>query len=149
MNANPRGSTLEARGVSFSFRQPAVVDFTLALAPGTITGVIGPNGSGKTTALRLLAGILKPLSGQILLDGATPLAALGRKEIARRIAMVPQSAGSGSLLTVLEFAMQGRSPHLPRFGFEDARDEEITRAALHMAQLTGQYREPGQRAFRR
>jgi iron complex transport system ATP-binding protein len=66
----------------------------------------------------------------------TPLAGLARKEIARHIAMVPQSAGDGSRLTVLEFAMLGRSPHLSLFGFESARDEEIALAALEMAQLT-------------
>ncbi len=136
MNAGRQAPALEARNINFAYRTPAVVDFSLSLVPGTITGIIGPNGSGKTTALRLLAGILKPASGEILLDGTTPLRTLARREVARKIAMVPQSAGDGSQLTVPEFAMRGRSPHLPRFGFESARDEEITMAALQMAQLS-------------
>ncbi len=131
---------LEARGLNFSYRKPVVRDLTLALAPGTVTGIIGPNGSGKTTVLRLLSGVLKPASGTVLLCGATPLATLSRKEIARCIAMVPQSGGDGSQLTVLQFAMQGRAPHLSLFGFESAHDEEITLAALQMTQLT-QYNE--------
>ncbi len=136
MNAGQQVPALEARKVNFSFRAPVVVDFSLSLVPGIMTGIIGPNGSGKTTALRLLAGILKPTSGEILLDGTTPLRRLARREIARKIAMVPQSTGDGSQLTVPEFAMRGRSPHLPRFGFESAMDEEITMSALQMAQLS-------------
>jgi iron complex transport system ATP-binding protein len=127
---------LKAQDVSFAYRKPVVRDLTLALMPGTVTGIIGPNGSGKTTVLRLLGGILRPASGNIMLNGMTPLAGLSRKEIARHIAMVPQSGGDGSQLTVLEFAMLGRSPHLSPFGFESARDEEIALAALEMAQLT-------------
>jgi iron complex transport system ATP-binding protein len=126
---------LEARDVSFSYRNPVVRNLTLELQPGVITGIIGPNGSGKTTALRLLSGILRPAAGSILLKGTTPLTALPRREIARHIAMVPQSAGDGCLLSVRQFAMQGRSPHLSLFGFESVRDEEITLEALAMTQL--------------
>ena len=126
---------LEARAVSFAYRRPVVRDVTLALQPGVITGIIGPNGSGKTTVLRLLSGILRPAAGTILLKGTTPLSALPRREIARHIAMVPQSAGDGSILSVRQFAMLGRSPHLSLFGFESARDEEITLEALAMTQL--------------
>jgi iron complex transport system ATP-binding protein len=127
---------LEARNVNFSYRNPVVCSVSLSLVPGAVTGIIGPNGSGKTTLLRLLGGILRPASGQILLDGRTPLGTLGRREIARQIANVPQNASNGSQLTVLEFVMQGRSPHLSRFGFEGVHDEEITLSALAMAQLT-------------
>jgi iron complex transport system ATP-binding protein len=127
---------LEARDVSFSYRSPVVRNLTLGLKPGSVTGIIGPNGSGKTTVLRLLSGILQPASGTVLLNGTTPLAALSRKEIARCIAMVPQSPGNGSHLSVLQFAMQGRSPHLSLLGFESASDEEITRDTLEMVQLT-------------
>jgi iron complex transport system ATP-binding protein len=130
------GPALEARNVSFSYRKPVVQDLTLRLMPGTITGIIGPNGSGKTTVLRLMCAILRPKSGGVFLDGETALATMPRREIARRIALVPQSAGDGSQLSVAEFAMQGRNPHLSRFGFEGPHDEEVTRSALEMTQLT-------------
>lgn len=136
MNQIGPTAALEARNVSFSYRDPVVRDLTLELTPGIVTGIIGPNGSGKTTVLRLLCGILQPAAGSVLLHGRTTLGALPRKEIARHIAMVPQSPGDGSLLTVTQFALQGRYPHLSLFGFETARDEEITLEALDMAQLT-------------
>ncbi len=136
MNQTGSSAALEARNVSFSFRNPVVRNLTLELTPGTVAGIIGPNGSGKTTVLRLLAGILKPACGSILLHGRTSLAGLPRKEIARHIAMVPQSAGDGSLLTVTQFALQGRYPHLSLFGLETVRDEKVTLEALDMVQLT-------------
>jgi len=136
MSQDSPSATLEARNVSFAFRDPVVRNVTLQVTPGIITGIIGPNGSGKTTLLRLLCGILQPASGSILLNGKIPLATLPRKEIAGKIALVPQSPGDGSLLTVTQFALQGRYPHLSLFGFETARDEKITLDALDMAQLT-------------
>ena len=129
------GVRLEARKVSFDYHRPILKDISLSLRPGTVTGIIGPNGSGKTTILRLLDGILPPLSGEILLGGTRPLAKLKRKEIARHIAMVPQNGGVYYYQTVFQFAIQGRSPYLSLLGFENTRDEEITLEALEMTQL--------------
>jgi iron complex transport system ATP-binding protein len=127
---------LEARNLSFNYHRPIVRDISLSLEPGTITGIIGPNGSGKTTALRLLGGILPPLSGEVLLGGSHPIRRMRRKEIARHIAMVPQNGGVYHYQTVFQFAIQGRSPHLSLLGFESALDEKITLDALEMTQLT-------------
>jgi iron complex transport system ATP-binding protein len=127
---------LEARNLSFNYHRPIVRDISFGLEAGTITGVIGPNGSGKTTALRLLSGIISPLSGDVLLWGNRSLSKMKRKEIARHIAMVPQNGGVYYYQTVFQFAIQGRSPHLSLLGFESPSGEEITLEALEMTQLT-------------
>ncbi len=128
---------LEARDISFAYSHPVVRNISLDLKAGTVTGIIGPNGCGKTTVLRLLDGILQPLSGEVILRGERSLSRLRRKEIACHIAMVPQNGGVYHYQTVFQFTMQGRSPHLSLLGFESIRDEEITLESLEMTQLTG------------
>ncbi len=73
--------------------------------------VVGPNGAGKTTLLRLLAGLLRPTRGEILLDGR-PCRSLSRRQLARRIAYVPQLRPHRVPLTVEEVVLLGRYPYL-------------------------------------
>lgn len=127
---------LESRRVCFDYNRPIVRDISFALKPGTITGIIGPNGSGKTTVLRLMDGMIAPLSGEVLLDGKRSLSVMKRKEIARHIAMVPQNGGLYHHQSVFQFAIQGRSPHLSLLGFESLQDEKITLEALEMTRLS-------------
>lgn len=127
---------LEARGVHFSFTQPVIRNVSLQLKAGTVTAILGPNGSGKTTVLRLLAGILPSESGVVSYRGEVPLSRMPRREIARHIAMVPQNGRTFYYQTVFQFAMTGRSPHLSLLGFESSLDEEITLEALAMTRMT-------------
>ena len=132
---SPDSVALEARAIDFAYHGPLIRGFSVELRSNEVVGILGPNGCGKTTVLKLLDGILTPSSGQVLIDGRQPLAGLSRKEIARRIAMVPQNGGLPGYQTVFHFALQGRSPHLSLLGFESARDEEITREALRLTHL--------------
>jgi iron complex transport system ATP-binding protein len=99
------------------------------LGRGQILGILGPNGSGKTTLLRLLGGTRTPMAGDVLLDG-TPLRRLSRRDVAKRIAVVPQETHLAFDYTVIEMVLMGRHPHLGLFQLEGPEDIEIARDAL-------------------
>ena len=107
-----------------------VVDgVSFEVAAGSIVGLLGPNGSGKTTVLRLLAGLLRPASGQVRLDGQ-PLSGYTRRALARRVALVAQDTTSTLDFGVLDMVMMGRYPHLGPFALEGAEDLRLAREAL-------------------
>jgi iron complex transport system ATP-binding protein len=121
---------LAAEHVSFAFGESvALADVSVALGAGEVLAVVGPNGSGKSTLLRVLAGLARPSAGQIRLDGE-PLGALGRRTVARRLALVPQDPRVDYPFTVLEVTLMGRAPHQRGLGLPSARDLEVARQAL-------------------
>jgi iron complex transport system ATP-binding protein len=102
---------------------------SLEVPRGSTVGLLGPNGSGKTTLLRLLSGVLTADSGSIEIDG-DPIAALPRRELARRLAVVPQETRAPFDFSVIEIVLMGRYPHLGPFELEGATDVELARSAL-------------------
>jgi ABC-type cobalamin/Fe3+-siderophores transport system ATPase subunit len=102
---------------------------SLEVPRGRRLGILGPNGSGKTTLLKLLGGVLSPSSGEVTLDGRS-MRQLGRRAVARRIAMVPQDTHPAFDYTALELVLMGRHPHLGAFEVEDAGDIAIAEDAL-------------------
>jgi len=102
---------------------------SLSVIEGGLVGIIGPNGSGKTTLLRLLAGLLRPSSGRVTLVGRG-LHSFSRRELARRIAVVPQETRLAFDFTVQEIVLMGRFPHLGPFEMEGRDDVAIAREAL-------------------
>jgi iron complex transport system ATP-binding protein len=94
-----------------------------------IFGILGPNGSGKTTLLKLLAGSLRPTRGRVLIEGQD-VATIPRRQLARRMAVVPQETHSAFDYTVLEIVLMGRFPHLGPFELEGPEDIAIAREAL-------------------
>jgi len=122
---------LEARHAEFAYASgtPAVRGVSLAVARGKLGALIGPNGCGKSTLIRLFAGLLEPNRGEMRFDGV-PLRSIPRREAARRIAYVPQASAMAFPFTVLEVVLTGRSPYTARFRFEDERDRERAMEAL-------------------
>ncbi|MET7407313.1 ABC transporter ATP-binding protein [Streptomyces parvulus] len=130
--------TLNAERVSRTAGGRPILDgVELGLRPGAMTGLLGPNGSGKSTLLRLLAGVLTPTSGVVTLDGR-PLDRLGRREVARRVAVVEQQADTLVEVSVRDVVRLGRIPHRRAWAPESAADEEAVADALARTGLTGQ-----------
>jgi iron complex transport system ATP-binding protein len=128
---------LEADGLSFAYgARPVLTDVSLTVAPGELVGVIGPNGGGKTTLVRLLSGVLAPRAGSVRLGGR-PLAAHRRRELARRLAVVPQDPTVEFPFTALEVVLMGRAAHLPALGFPGERDLALARAAMSQLDVGG------------
>ena len=128
---------LEAERLSFAYGPRAVLsEVDLAVAPGELVGVIGPNGGGKTTLVRLLSGVLAPRAGSVRFKGAA-LGAYRRRELARRLAVVPQDPTLEFPFTALEVVLMGRAPHLPALGFPRAHDLAVARAAMARLDVAG------------
>lgn len=108
---------------------PVVRGVSMTVERGSLTGLLGPNGCGKTTLLKLLAGILTPDAGTVSFEDR-PLAALTRREVARRVAIVPQETHPAFDYTVLEMVLMGRHPHMRLFQLEGPADVAIARQAL-------------------
>ncbi|MBB3659805.1 iron complex transport system ATP-binding protein [Rhizobium sp. BK650] len=111
-------------------RKTILRDVSFETEPGKMLGLLGPNGSGKTSLLRLLAGLRQPDAGRILLDGRD-LASLRRRSIARRIAFVEQHAATNANLQVVDVVKLGRFPHRSMFSGWSREDDRIVEDALH------------------
>ena len=123
---------LEARAVSFTYAADAAVlsGVDLQLHRGEVCALLGPNGVGKTTLLRLLLGLLRPTSGEIMLEGKR-LAGMPIRERALRIAYVPQEAMPRFPMTVFEAVLLGRKPHM-RWG---PSKDDLARTAIVLERM--------------
>jgi iron complex transport system ATP-binding protein len=108
--------------------RPVVRDVDLDVAQGEWVALIGPNGAGKTTLLRAIARLVT-FSGSIELDGSDT-AELGRAELARLLAVVPQEPSTPPWMTVGEYVLLGRTPHLGPLAKEGLRDRGAAAEAL-------------------
>lgn len=108
---------------------PVLAGVTLEVSGGQFVGIVGPNGSGKTTLLRAIARVLRPSSGEVLID-EREVFSISARELAREQAVVPQDTVPAFDFTALEIVLMGRSPHLGRFQSESASDMAITEQAM-------------------
>ncbi|MGE3538558.1 MAG: heme ABC transporter ATP-binding protein [Candidatus Tectimicrobiota bacterium] len=121
---------LEVNDLHFAYQQrPVLQQVSFALQPGEFVALVGPNGSGKSTLLRLLLGLVPARPGSILLHGQS-LHTLSRKELARRMAFVPQDTAIDFAFTVRDIVAMGRLPHLGRFQPIRRTDEAAIETAL-------------------
>jgi iron complex transport system ATP-binding protein len=121
----------EARRLTYGYpRGPlAVRNVSLEIPSASMTAIIGANGSGKSTLIRMLAGLLRPASGEILLDGVR-LDHWEPRARAREIAYMPQATATAFPFRVADIVLTGRSPHMERFHLDSRRDRERAMEAL-------------------
>ncbi len=128
--AGPREVTVEAAGLTHRWGPRVVLDrLDLLLTPGTVTAVLGPNGVGKTTLLRILAGLLRPTAGTVTLNGVA-LEAQPRASLARTVAVAGGEEESPFPWTALEIVLMGRAPHGGGALLERPEDLQLADAAL-------------------
>ena len=110
-------------------------DVSFQVYEGEVLGVVGPNGSGKTSLLKVLARLLNPVEGRIDLFGRD-LASMPQREVACLVGVVPQDTYSLFPFTVAETVLMGRFPHQPRsrwaggLGWESREDVAIAQQAM-------------------
>ncbi|KPV55579.1 ABC transporter [Paenibacillus sp. A3] len=109
-------------------------ELNIKIPKGKITVFIGGNGCGKSTLLRSLARLLKPQSGQVVLDGSN-IATMSTKEVARRMAILPQGPAAPEGLTVLQLVKQGRYPYQSWLQQWSKEDEAMVQRALELTHM--------------
>ncbi|WP_406689189.1 ABC transporter ATP-binding protein [Saccharopolyspora sp. ID03-671] len=128
-------SRLEVRDLAAGYRRHRVVSgVSTTVDGGGWLGIIGPNGAGKSTLLKAIAGLL-PHTGEVRVGGRA-LASLPRRERARTLAYAPQIPQLPMGLTVTDYVLLGRTPHLGPLGREGRRDLEVVEELLARLDLT-------------
>lgn len=127
---------ISIENVSYHYSQQPVLDnISLSFKSGDIVSLLGPNGSGKTTLLKLMLGIHTPQHGRILLEGR-PVSRISPKQLARRMAYVPQTHRISFAYRVLDVVLMGRMPHKPFFFRYDDADRQTAMNALERLCIT-------------
>lgn len=127
--------SLAVEGLRVGYGASVVLDgVDLELPEGRLTALIGPNGSGKSTLLRSLAGLLKPLNGDVTLGGRA-ISSFRRKDLARRLSFLPQNPIAPEGLLVEDLLRQGRYPHQTPFSRWSTHDDAALGNALALTHL--------------
>ncbi len=139
-NASP---ILRLERIAFGYAEdvPVLREISLAINPGALTAILGPNGGGKTTLLHLLLGWLKPRSGALFINDR-PLDTFTNRERSRLLGLVPQSEFIPFEFTLLEYVLLGRAPYLGALEMPGHRDVDEARRSIERVGLGSLSRRP-------
>jgi iron complex transport system ATP-binding protein len=128
-------SLLSCHNLAFSYSKNLLLsDINIDFKQGEFVALIGANGVGKSTLLQLLLGLIKPQQGAVLLNG-TNISQQKRRDIAKKMAFVPQSIELPYAFTVEELVAMGRNPYLGAFELESDQDKALIDDALDKTHL--------------
>jgi iron complex transport system ATP-binding protein len=128
-------ATISLHGICFAYPATAVTvlqDLDLEIPDGSITAILGPNGTGKTTLLHLILGYRQPQRGSVAIAGR-PLAGYTRRELSRLVGLVPQDETPGFDFSVLEYVLLGRAPYIGPLDMPGEEDRQVAEAAIATA----------------
>jgi iron complex transport system ATP-binding protein len=134
-------AVLEFAAATVGYDAPVVREASLAVEAGEVVGLIGPNGAGKTTLLRAVTGGARVLGGDILVGGR-PARTYSHLELARSVAVLPQSAPQTFSFTARQFVEMGRHARVSRFGGLRPADVVAVDRALALTDTSGLAGEP-------
>ncbi|GLU28131.1 MULTISPECIES: ABC transporter ATP-binding protein [Brucella/Ochrobactrum group] len=128
--------TIKAENIVWTIANKTVLDnVSFEAKPGKMVGLLGPNGSGKTSLLRLIAGLKLPKSGRITFDDVD-VATVSRRVMAQRVAFVEQHASTNANLKVIDVVKLGRFPHRAMFAAWSEEDQKAVEDALERTGIT-------------
>ena len=135
-SSSPKPPLLAAVELSFAYDDRTVLrDVTLTLAPGEVVALLGPNGSGKSTLLRVILGQLPSTPGGAVRWEGRPVEAWRKRDLARKVAYLPQSPTAEPDHRVADVLRLGRSAYWGAFGLESPRDAEVVREVTELLGL--------------
>ncbi|WP_104138347.1 ABC transporter ATP-binding protein [Arthrobacter sp. ZGTC131] len=136
MSTTATAPRLTAEALTVGYEQRIIAEnLNVQIPEGSFTVIVGPNACGKSTLLRALARLIKPRSGQVLLDGKS-VASLPAKELARRLGLLPQSSIAPDGITVADLVARGRYPHQKLLRQWSAQDEAAVADAMRATGVT-------------
>lgn len=127
---------LSARNIVAGYDKKVIVNgIDLVVPSNKISVIIGANASGKSTLLKTMARLIKPVSGEIVLDGKQ-IGAIPSKQLAQVLGLLPQSPVVPEGITVSDLVARGRFPYQTLFKGMDKKDYEAVEEALHIMGIT-------------